>query len=282
MHPAHRPKKQQQKDFIIMRKIIIPLFFILPAMGHAQTVLTPQEQVEKAQKQLEEAQKALEAAKKAAEDAKKATGDKQQKADGTTSPSHGWSVPAASTTKMSKKKEKEKKNNDKEDPKYLAGAVTTNAEGKVEFDMETDAGGKSADQIYDIVYGYMTQLTQQQNNVGSRMALVNKDEHIIVNTMDEWLVFSSSFVSLDRTECKYQLRAHISDNHLRLNICRIFFSYEANRATGFKEQAENVITDDVALNKKKTALARTFGKFRKKMIDRKDQIFSELEELVKQ
>ena len=34
--------------------------------------------------------------------------------------------------------------------------------------------------------------------------------HLIANTMDEWLVFSQSFISLDRTEFKYQLIARIS------------------------------------------------------------------------
>ena len=39
--------------------------------------------------------------------------------------------------------------------------VTLNAEGKVEFTTETDANGKTADQIYNIVYQYMSELTQQ-------------------------------------------------------------------------------------------------------------------------
>ena len=44
---------------------------------------------------------------------------------------------------------------------------------------------------------------------------------------------------------------------------------------------EEVIIDKVALTKKKNDLARIFGKFRKKTIDRKDQIFSEIAALVK-
>ena len=37
----------------------------------------------------------------------------------------------------------------------------------------------------------------------------------------------------------------------------------------------------MALNKKQTKLARTYGKFRRKTIDRKDFIFSKFEELLK-
>ena len=120
------------------------------------------------------------------------------------------------------------------------------------------------------------------NNIASRVALVNKDEHIIANIMDEWLVFSSSFISLDRTEFKYNLVAKITDNHLNLTLSRINYNYEEGRSTGFKEPAENVIVDKVALNKKKNNLAKIFGKFRRGTIDRKDQIFNDISTLIKE
>ena len=196
----------------------------------------------------------------------------------------GWAIPTAVAKKTEEKKPVAKVNGVelKEDPKYLEGAITYNADGKIEFAMETDANGKTAQQIYDIVYQYMSQLTQGDNNIASRVALVNPNEHVIANTMDEWLVFSSSFISLDRSEFKYNIVANISDNHLKLTIGRITYIYEAGRSTGFKEAAENVISDKVALNKKKNDLAKIFGKFRRLTIDRKDQIFSEITALVKQ
>ena len=149
------------------------------------------------------------------------------------------------------------------------------------FDTEIEAPGKSAAQLYDLVFDYMSGLTQDKESKASRMALVNKDEHIIVNTMDEWLVFSNSFISLDRTECKYNLIAKITDGKVSLSINHINYTYEEGRLTGFKLPAEEVIIDKVALTKKKNDLARIFGKFRKKTIDRKDQIFSEIAALVK-
>ena len=196
----------------------------------------------------------------------------------------GWAIPTAVAKKTEEKKTVTKVNGValKEDPKYLEGAISYTADGKVEFALETDANGKTAQQIYDIVYQYMSQLTQGDNNIASRVALVNPNEHIIANTMDEWLVFSSSFISLYRSEFKYQLVANISDNHLKLTLGRINYIYEAGRATGFKEPAENVISDKVALNKKKNDLAKIFGKFRRCTIDRKDQIFSEITALIKQ
>lgn len=193
-----------------------------------------------------------------------------------------WMVP----TVEKKKAEKETKAVNgvvlKDDPKYLTGAVSTNEEGKVEFVMNTDANGKSAQQIYNLVYNYLADLTQNSNNINSRVALVNPSEKIIANAMDEWLVFSSSFISLDRTEFRYQLVAKIADNSLQLTMSRLYYSYEEGRSTGFRDAAENIITDKYALNKKKNGLAKLFGKFRKGTIDRKDQIFSEIEALVKQ
>lgn len=295
-----------------MKKIIIPIFMLLPLMtAQAQTVLTEEQQLEQAQKQLEAAKKALEVAKIKAQAAKlKAQADsinaasakaeakktEAKKSNATepepavvkepTTSTTGWAVPV---TVAAKPKEAAKPANKlpngttaKVDLKYLAGAITYNDEKKIEFTLDTDANGKTAKQIYDIVLKYMSELTQNEQNIASRVALVNDAEHIIANTMDEWLVFSQSFLSLDRTEFKYQLVARISDNHLNLSLGRIVYNYEEGRSTGFKEPAEEVICDKMALTRKQNDLAKIFGKFRRCTIDRKDQIFAELTALVKQ
>ena len=295
-----------------MKKIIIPIFMLLPLMtAQAQTVLTEEQQLEQAQKQLEAAKKALEVAKIKAQAAKlKAQADsinaasakaeakktEAKKSNATepepavvkepTTSTTGWAVPV---TVAAKPKEAAKPANKlpngataKVDMKYLAGAITYNDENKIEFTLDTDANGKTAKQIYDIVLKYMSELTQNEQNIASRVALVNDAEHIIANTMDEWLVFSQSFLSLDRTEFKYQLVARISDNHLNLSLGRIVYNYEEGRSTGFKEPAEEVICDKMALTRKQNDLAKIFGKFRSCTIDRKDQIFAELTALVKQ
>ena len=298
-----------------MKKLFISILVLLPALTmQAQNVLTPQQQLEKVQKELEVVKKALEAEKIQAEAAKtKAEADKikaeaekmkaeaeKMKAEAEkvkaeaekvkaktnaqqTQSASGWAIPTAEPKKTEVKKVEKNANGAvlKADAKYMEGAITTNAEGKVEFTLDTDANGKSADEIYNIVYQYMSDLTQGENNIKSRMALVNKDQHIIANTMDEWLVFSNTFLSLDRSEFRYNLVASIKDNHLTLSMERLYYVYEEDRSTGFKAPAEEIINDKIALNKKKTDLAKIFGKFRKLTIDRKDQIFSELSTLVK-
>lgn len=328
----------------------------------AQSVLTPQQQLEEAQKKLEEAKKAVEEAKQKAEAAKKkaeAEAAKQKAAaeaakkkaeeeakrkaaeeakakaekiqqqikeaetarlkaeaarlnaeangaaattaapEVTTAPAaptattatpapattasqgSGWVIPTATKKETPKPAAQVNGTKLKEDPKYLEGAITFDEQGKIVFDTEIEAPGKSAAQLYNLVFDYMSGLTQDKESKASRMALVNKDEHIIVNTMDEWLVFSNSFISLDRTECKYNLIAKITDGKVSLSINHINYIYEEGRQTGFKLPAEEVIIDKVALTKKKNDLARIFGKFRKKTIDRKDQIFNEIAALVK-
>lgn len=328
----------------------------------AQSVLTPQQQLEEAQKKLEEAKKAVEEAKQKAEAAKKkaeAEAAKQKAAaeaakkkaeeeakrkaaeeakakaekiqqqikeseaetarlkaeaarlnaeangaaattaapEATTAPAapaattatpattasqgSGWVIPTATKKETPKPAAQVNGAKLKEDPKYLEGAITFDEQGKIVFDTEIEAPGKSAAQLYDLVFDYMSGLTQDKESKASRMALVNKDEHIIVNTMDEWLVFSNSFIALDRTECKYNLIAKITDGKVSLSINHINYTYEEGRQTGFKLPAEEVIIDKVALTKKKNDLARIFGKFRKKTIDRKDQIFNEIAALVK-
>lgn len=202
-----------------------------------------------------------------------------------TSEGAGWGVPTMTEEVEEKKVEKTAEGVVlKEDPKYLAGAIQLNAEGKVEFVLDTQASGKSADEIYNIVFQYMSKLIKNEQNINSRIALVNrnnKNEQIIACIMDEWFVFNQSFISLDRSETKYQLVATISDNHLHLSMTRIVFNYEEGRSTGFKEPAENVITDKYALTKKKNDLAKIYGKFRRGTIDRKDQIFNDLTKLVR-
>lgn len=202
-----------------------------------------------------------------------------------TSEGAGWVVPTMTEEVEEKKVEKTAEGVVlKEDPKYLAGAIQLNADGKVEFVLDTQANGKSADEIYNIVFQYMSKLIKNEQNINSRIPLVNrnnKNEQIIACIMDEWFVFNQSFISLDRSETKYQLVATISDNHLHLSMTRIVFNYEEGRSTGFKELAEKVITDKYALTKKKNDLAKIYGKFRRGTIDRKNQIFNDLTKLVR-
>ncbi len=168
------------------------------------------------------------------------------------------------------------------DAKYLEGAVPE-VDGKVEWRLDVDVPGKSADQIYDIMLKCLTDLTKTENQIeGSQVALVNKDEHIVVANIREWLVFTDKFFMLDRTKFFYTLIAYCKDNHLTVTMNRISYRYEEERTSdgGYVYKAEEWINDENALNRKKTKLVPGSAKFRRKTVDRKDYLFSVISDAV--
>lgn len=187
-----------------------------------------------------------------------------------------WEIPdqPQQQAKVVKKKEAAPK----VDQKYLAGAVPE-VNGEVVFSLDKDVPGMPADSIYDKVYSVIADIVEEGKSSGlqpqARIAAVNKAEHTIAARMKEWLVFTSNFISLDRTEFNYTLIAKATDGHVNVRMERLSYAYEMNRkdASGMKEKAENWITDKHALNKKQTKLSPLSGKFRRKTIDRKDNIF---------
>lgn len=266
-----------------MKKIIIALFACLPlvCMAQSEKVLTPQEKLEQARKAAEAAQKALEEAEK---DARKASTETPAKMPVATQSSTGWSAPKQKTetadyneiTKVKKQTDKESSERQKrvEYQKYLTGAVPL-TNGAVKYTLDLDIPGLDAQQIYDNVYTFMDNMTQESNQTkGSTIALVNKREHVIATHISEWLTFTDNFLSLDRTLFNYMLIATCTDGHLYLSMERLAYEYETDRPTGFKIPAEKWITDKYALNKKQTKLLPVSGKFRKATVDRKNYIFS--------
>lgn len=167
---------------------------------------------------------------------------------------------------------KEKKQNP--DAKYLAGAVPE-VNGKVEWKLELDVPGKSAQKIYDLIFDCFTDLTKAENQLeGSCVSLVNKKEHIVVASVKEWLVFSDKLLALDRTKFNYTLIAYCKDNHLTVTMGRLSYKYDEERVErGHVYKAEEWINDENALNRKKTRLLPVSAKFRRKTVDRKDQVF---------
>lgn len=215
-------------------------------------------------------------------EARQTVEDAQKEVAGSSS---GWSVPDDSANKGNQRSSSQQKSvsskvampkADKDDSKYLEGGVPQDADGKVVFTLDLMASGKSAKQIYDITYHYLDELTKGENQINSHIALVNEEQNIIAARYTEWLEFSKSFLSLDRTEFDYTLIAKCADNHLELTMSRIHYDYEKGRPTHMSVSADEWITDEVAINKKKNSLRPLSSKFRRNTIDRKDEIFSQI------
>jgi hypothetical protein len=192
-----------------------------------------------------------------------------------------WEAPSVDSTQIKAEqaqKAKAEAQKKLENAKYLAGAVPE-IDGKVVFTLDRDVPGKTADQIYSAVYGALQALTQEQCEFpNSKISVVNKGEHTIAARYKEWLVFQSSFLSLDRTVFNYTIIAQATDGHIHCTMERISYQYEMDRgdSEGMSVKADDWITDKHALNKKKTKLYKGSGKFRRKTIDRKDNIFGKI------
>lgn len=277
-----------------MKKLLILAFLAMPMAGLAQSTLTPQEQLEQAQKQLQEAQAALEQAKanaaKAAEakkkaeaiqkqiketqeatarlneEAKKLTQEAQASEQPVTPVLTQPSVAPAKTTDLSK---------------YTAEGAVPVVNGMVEWSTEISAPGLTAAQVYSKLLAALTQYTQNDNQLeSSKVALVDEKNHSIVTTVREWLTFSASFLSLDRAECYYVLETECRDGGATVKMNRVKYTYTTQSETEHYT-AEEWITDDMAVNKKRTKLYRMTGKFRRYTIDRKDAVFKYLADSIK-
>lgn len=167
------------------------------------------------------------------------------------------------------------------DQKYLEPGAVPVVDGKVAFKTTIDAPGKDAQQVYDIVKQYLLKMTKEPNqSEQSRLAVDNPEQKQLIGAYQEWLVFKSTALVLDQTRLFYALAVDCFDGKAEVTMTNIHYLYEEERAPqSFK--AEEWITDEYGLNKKKTKLARVSGKFRRKTIDRKDYLFNKLESLLK-
>ncbi|MDO4160233.1 MAG: DUF4468 domain-containing protein [Prevotellaceae bacterium] len=184
-----------------------------------------------------------------------------------------WEKPE-NTSKKANNVEKEKEEKPNPDAKYLAGAVPE-VDGRVEWSVDMDVPGKSAEEIYNTVLDCLTDLTNTDNQLeGSQVALVNKQEHIIVANIREWLVFKDNFISLDRSEFYYKLMAYCRDGGVTVKMNRLSYRYEPENNNNEVLKAEELINDKTALNRKKTKIYPGMAKFRRKTVDRKDELFA--------
>lgn len=165
---------------------------------------------------------------------------------------------------------KDKKDNS--DPKYLAGAITLE-DGKVTFTHDIKAPSLSKEQLYQQMLDWANERFKPEDKLQSRVVYTNEQEGDIAASAEEYIVFSSSALSLDRTRIYYQYLIHVDNGICHMTMTRIRYWYDENRDGGQRYTAEEWITDDMALNKKKTKLAPICGKFRRETIDLKDQLF---------
>ncbi len=161
------------------------------------------------------------------------------------------------------------------DNKYLEGAVPVNND-KVEFSTELQVPAMTKQQIYDTMLDWANNKFQPKDKFNARVLYTNPQDGSIAVGGEEYMVFSSSALSLDRTRIYYLLSIVCDNGKCLIDMNRIRYWYNEARDGGEKFTAEEWITDEMALNKAKTKLAPICGKFRKKTIDLKDELFAEM------
>ena len=161
-----------------------------------------------------------------------------------------------------------------DDLKYLTNAVPVE-EGKVTFTKEIPTPTLTEAQAYDALLNWARGYFTQDD---SRVVYAEKADGDIAVVAENFLVFQSTALSLDRALMKYRVMIHCEDHLCKLKIYNIRYEYNvAYQKDPEKYTAENWITDKYALNKNGTKLNRGNGKFREKTIDMVDNIFKDAE-----
>ena len=172
-------------------------------------------------------------------------------------------------------------NSEDRDKRYLVAGAVPEVNGRVEWTTTMDVPGKTADEIYSVSKEYLSRLVSDKLQLpGSQIAIDNPAEHNVAATVHEWLVFRNSALSLDRAEIFYLLEISSNNGKAVVTMSRIKYKYSVQGKTE-TYLAEKWITDKEAVNKKHTRLYPISGKFRRKTIDRKDEIFETLSEALK-
>ena len=167
-----------------------------------------------------------------------------------------------------------KKKND--DSKYLAGAVPE-VNGQVVFQQTFAVKGKNKQQIYDTMKTYATALTKEEIQMDrTHFTMDDPELGTMVIRFEEWMEFKKKPLVWDRTRFIYLMKIECSDEKCHMEIYQISYYYEEDLDgfNGRTYRAEEWINDDSALNTSKTKLLWGSAKFRRKTIDRVEQIFN--------
>lgn len=192
-----------------------------------------------------------------------------------------WERPVTqdNTPKKEKKEKVTKKQKAQLDKKYMVENAVPVVDGKVEWVLELDVPGSTAQSNYDKLLAFLTDFVKENNQLeNSSVSVVNKQEHKIAASIREWLVFNSNFISIDRTQFQYTILAECYDNHVKVTLCRIKYYYDERPNKTTLYAAEELIIDKEAMNKARTKLVRPGAKFRRKTIDRKDEVFNRIKD----
>ncbi len=164
------------------------------------------------------------------------------------------------------------------DKRYLEPLPTK--DGKITFESQIKAPSLSQQELYDILYKWSDERFKPNEKMNARIIYTDKDKGMILSSAEEYIVFSSSAFSLDRTRIYFHLLIECSPENIKYQMSKIRYWYDENNDGGEKFTAEEWISDKDALNKAKTRLLPYSGKFRRKTIDLNDDLVKSINDLI--
>ncbi len=164
-----------------------------------------------------------------------------------------------------------------DDARYLAGAVPVK-NGQVEFDRTYTVKGKTrADLMADLQHYVDSALVNGPDQLPqARLTEVTPDSGIVAASIEEYMYFKRTNWQIHRVHFYYQLVFRVNDGSFTATMRRLHYRYDPEVTAGeFDDdrRAEQWITDEAALTKNGTKLARISGKFRRHTIDRVNEVF---------
>ena len=170
----------------------------------------------------------------------------------------------------------------RDDSKYLVGAVPEQ-NGIITFTQTFSVPGKTQAEIYPVIQTYVKGLVAAARQ-DLRTRVVSDENNTIVANVEEIMTFKKRFLNWDHTFFRYLISAECTpDAKVKMIITKISYLYgfdqEGKGGDTFK--AEEWISDKEALNKAKTKLQPRSGKFRRKTVDRVEEIFNNAREALK-
>ncbi len=157
-----------------------------------------------------------------------------------------------------------------DDSKYL-GDVVPVVDGKVLFSKEISAPHLTQDQIFNALLTWAESRFTTGKDSWGRVLFTDQEKGQIACKGEEYLVFTAKALSLDRSRTHYRLSIFCHPGKCDIEVSNIYYIYPEDN----KERilAEEWITDENTMNKKRTRLYRNTGKFRIKTVDMVEELF---------
>jgi len=159
--------------------------------------------------------------------------------------------------------------------KYMEGAVPE-VDGKVVFSKTIQAVNPVSEaDLFNLMDKWARENYKDEGNgLNNRLLLSDAEDKDIACSGDMYLTFKKSFLSLDQARMSYQLIISVEGNKCDVNVRNIRYQYSDFKTP---EAAEDLITDAIAINKKKDRLNRYYDKFRIFTVDSINSIFNSID-----